>query len=202
MQVTRLCNRSGRWQPICALAIFLGACSTGTVVLLPEKDGHDPALVVSQGDKAVLLQRPYAAVRQTPLGPRAYQSSPEEVESLFGAALAAQPMRPMQFTLYFIEGKDEFTDESRQLVEDVFAEISRRPVPDVLVIGHTDTVGTDQANDALSRQRAETVRVALIGHGIAPTSITVIGRGKRELLVPTGEGVAEPRNRRVEIIVR
>jgi len=192
----------GRWPALGALATLLAACSTGTVVLLPEKNGGDTSLVVKQGDREVLLAEPYAAARQTPFGPRAYHASPEEVAQLFGAALAAQPMRPMQFTLYFVEGKDELTDESKQIVEGVFAAISSRPVPDVLVIGHTDTVGTDQVNDALSRQRAETVRAALIDHGIAPEAISVVGRGKRDPMVLTGEGVSEPRNRRVEIIVR
>jgi len=192
-----------RWQLICLLAAFLsGACSTGTVVLLPEKDGRDTAVSVKQGDKEVLLNQPYAAARQTSFGPRAYQSNPEEVEAVFASALAAQPMRPIQFTLYFIVGKDELTDESKQIVEGVLSEISRRPVPDVLVVGHTDAVGTDQLNDMLSRQRAETIRAALIAHGIAPENITAIGRGKREPVVPTAEGVAEERNRRVEIVVR
>ena len=84
----------------------------------------------------------------------------------------------------------------------MFAEIASRPVPDVLVIGHTDTVGSDAVNDALSRQRAEVVRKALIARGIAAENIVVVGRGKREPIVPTADGVAEPRNRRVEIIVR
>ena len=171
-------------------------------MLLPEEGGRDTAVLVKQGDKEVLLERPYAAARQTPFGPRAYQSTPEEVEGTFASALAAQPMRPVRYTLYFIEGKDELTDESKQIVEGVFAEIARRPVPDVLVVGHTDMVGTDQVNDALSRQRAETVRAALLAHGIAPGSITAIGRGKREPIVPTAEGASEPRNRRVEIVVR
>jgi outer membrane protein OmpA-like peptidoglycan-associated protein len=184
------------------LAIFLGACSTGTVVLLPEKDAHHAAVVVRQGDREVVLDQPYAAARQTPFGPRAYTSTPQEVEAVFGAALAAQPMRPAQFTLYFVEGKGELTDESKQIVESVFSEISKHPVPDLLVIGHTDAVGNDQDNDALSRQRAETVRAAMIGRGIAPENIAAIGRGKRELAVPTADGVAEPRNRRVDIIVR
>jgi outer membrane protein OmpA-like peptidoglycan-associated protein len=184
------------------LAIFLGACSTGTVVLLPEKDAHHAAVVVRQGDREVVLDQPYAAARQTPFGPRAYTSTPQEVEAVFGAALAAQPMRPAQFTLYFVEGKDELTDESKQIVESVFSEISKHPVPDLLVIGHADAVGNDQDNDALSRQRAETVRAAMIGRGIAPENIAAIGRGKRELAVPTADGVAEPRNRRVDIIVR
>ncbi len=84
----------------------------------------------------------------------------------------------------------------------VFAEIAKRPVPDVLVVGHTDTVGTNQVNDPLSQQRAEVIRAGLIRSGIAPENITAVGRGKRELLVPTADGVAEPRNRRVEIVVR
>lgn len=198
--MTRSVRRSYRKPTIAVLASVLGACST--VVLLPEKDGRETAVVVQQGDKRVLLDHPYAAARQTPFGPQAYTATPQEVARAFGAALAAQPIRPTQFTLYFIEGKDEFTDESKQIVDSIFSEISKRPVPDVLVIGHTDSVGNDQFNDVLSRQRAETVRAALIGHGIAPENIAAIGRGKREPFVPIVEGVPQPRNRRVEIIVR
>jgi len=83
-----------------------------------------------------------------------------------------------------------------------FVEIAKRPVPDVLVIGHTDAVGTDQVNDKLSRDRADFIRAGLIQSGIAPENIVAIGRGKRELFVPTADGVAHPRNRRVEIVVR
>jgi outer membrane protein OmpA-like peptidoglycan-associated protein len=61
----------------------------------------------------------------------------------------------------------------------VFVEIAKRPVPDVLVIGHTDAVGTDQVNDKLSRDRADVIRAGLIQSGIAPENIVAIGRGKR-----------------------
>jgi outer membrane protein OmpA-like peptidoglycan-associated protein len=158
--------------------------------------------VVKQGDKEVTLDRPYAAAESTALGPRAYQSSPEEVATKFGPALAAEPSRPATFTLYFVEGSDEFTDESKRAMDGILAEIARRPVPDVLVVGHTDAVGNDQANDALGLQRAETVRAALIRLGIPPEDIKAVSRGKRALAVPTPDGVAEPRNRRVEIVVR
>jgi outer membrane protein OmpA-like peptidoglycan-associated protein len=69
-------------------------------------------------------------------------------------------------------------------------------------VGHTDTVGSDQVNDALGQQRADTVRAALMRLGIPGDDIHAISRGKRSLSVPTADGVAEPRNRRVEIIVR
>ena len=72
----------------------------------------------------------------------------------------------------------------------------------MIVIGHTDTVGSDVANDTLSRQRAEVVRAAFGARGLATDKVVTIGRGKRELAVPTADGVAEPRNRRVEILVR
>jgi outer membrane protein OmpA-like peptidoglycan-associated protein len=167
----------GRALCIAALAVLLNACATQT-------------------------GEPYAAAKLTTAGPEAYKSNPQEVQALFGAALAAQPGRPVQFTLYFVEGKDELTEESSLKLTAVFAEITKRPVPDVLVVGHTDAVGTNQVNDPLSQQRAEVIRAGLIRSGIASENISVVGRGKREPLVPTADGVAEPRNRRVEIIVR
>ena len=189
---------------VCLLGALLAACATrqGSVVLLPSKDGKETALVVTQGANQVPLAQPYAAAHLTSAGPESYRSSAQEVQRYFAAALAAQPLAPAQFTLYFVEGKDEFTEESKQLIDRVFAEIAKRPVPDVVVIGHTDKVGSDAFNDSLSRQRAEVVRAALAARGVAPDKIATIGRGKREPMVATAEGVAEARNRRVEIQVR
>ena len=187
-----------------ALAALLSACATkqGSVVLLPERDGKTTAVVVTQGGAQIPLAQPYAAANLTSGGPKTYQSSAQEVQTYFGAALAAQPLPPAQFTLYFIEGKDEFTAESKALIDSVFTEIAKRPVPDVVVIGHTDKVGSDAVNDPLSRQRAEVVRTALVARGIGVDKVVAVGRGKREPVVQTAEGVAEARNRRVEIQVR
>jgi outer membrane protein OmpA-like peptidoglycan-associated protein len=197
--------RALRGASAAALALLLTACAmnTGTVVLLPEKDGRSTAVVVKQGTDEVVLDQPYAAARQTSRGaPKSFTANAQDVQALAGAALAAQPARPTRFVLYFIEGGDEFTEESKLMLPQILAEISQRPVPDVLVVGHTDTKGSDQVNDALARQRAETVRASLIGRGIAPENIVAVGRGKRQLLKPTPDNVSEPLNRRVEIIVR
>jgi len=186
------------------LAVLLGGCASrqGAVVLLPQPDGRPSAVTVAQGSQQVVLEQPYAAAQLTSSGPQPYQTNAQEVQAQFGAALAARPMPPAQFTLYFVEGKDEFTEESKRLIDGVFAEIAKRPLPDVMVIGHTDKVGSDAVNDPLSRQRAEIVRSALLARGIAVDKVVVIGRGKREPIVPTADGVAEARNRRVEILVR
>jgi outer membrane protein OmpA-like peptidoglycan-associated protein len=189
---------------IVAGALSIAACAAPkeSVVLLPSPTGQDTAVTLTQGSRQVLLTEPYAGARVGRGGPEAFHTDAQEVQSRYGSALAAQPLPPAQFTLFFVEGKDELTDESRKIVDSVFAEIARRPLPDVMVIGHTDTVGTDAANDALSRQRAEVVRSAFVARGLAVDKVVTIGRGKRELAVPTADGIAEPRNRRVEILVR
>ena len=198
---------SRAWRRLAALllVVLLGACASkpqGTVVLLPDAHGRGTAVQVRQDGGEVLLDQPYAEARLTSRGPETSRSSAEQVQARFGAALAARPLPPQQFTLYFVEGKDEFTDESKRAFDGVLVEIAQRPVPDVLVIGHTDRVGNDAFNDALSRQRAEVVRRALVARGIAAENIVIAGRGKREPIVPTADGVAEARNRRVEILVR
>jgi len=132
----------------------------------------------------------------------ALKASEPEVRSTFGAALSALPARPATFMLYFVTGKDELTAESKADVQKVLDELSRRPSPDVLAIGHTDSVGAQELNDRLSLQRAERVKALLVAIGIAAERIYVAGRGERELLVPTADNVDEPRNRRVEINVR
>ncbi len=186
-----------------ACVLATGCASKGSVVLLPESDGHPTAVTVTQGDKAIVLDRPYAAADVSWRGTAsAYQSSQQEVESRFGAAIAAQPTRAETFVLYFVEGKDELTDESKRQFDKILSEVARRPVPDVLVVGHTDAVGSHQLNDALGLQRARTVRTALIAVGIPDADIQAISRGKRALAVPTSDGVAESRNRRVEIVIR
>jgi outer membrane protein OmpA-like peptidoglycan-associated protein len=188
---------------VALFVVLLAACAVQErVILLPEPGGGSPSLAVSQRGHDVLLDRPYAATDLTLADPWRYQATPAEVQATFGPALAAQPARPAHFTLYFIEGSDELTVDSQQALEAMFADLAKRPVPDVVVVGHTDAVGSDEYNDKLAQKRAEAVRAMLLARGIPPQDVVAVGRGKRELLVPTPDGIAEPRNRRVEIVVR
>ena len=198
-----LADASSRCLSTCVVAIVLAGCAAQErVILLPESGGGPTSLAVTQGGREIVLDRPYAATQLSLADPWRYSATPQEVQSTFGDALAAQPARAAHFTLYFIEGTDELTEESKPVLAQIFADLAKRPVPDILVVGHTDAVGSDPFNDALALKRAQAVRAMLASRGIAEKDIVAIGRGKRELLVPTPNGVAEPRNRRVEIIVR
>jgi outer membrane protein OmpA-like peptidoglycan-associated protein len=72
----------------------------------------------------------------------------------------------------------------------------------MVVTGHTDSTGALAANDTLSLSRAKVVAQLLVDKGAVASRLEAVGRGKRELLVPTADEVDEPQNRRVEIIVR
>ncbi|MGE4281760.1 MAG: OmpA family protein [Magnetospirillum sp.] len=194
--------------PIMVLGLFLAACESlkpNVVVVLPESNGHVGAVVVtpaSGGDRTVLDQA-YAAVHADTGGkPERVVMDQGKVDKVFGRALAARPLPPRSFLLYFLEGKDELTAVSKPVFEEVFAEIARRPAADLVVIGHTDRVGNLLDNDKLALKRAESLRDSLVARGVPPQAIATAGRGEREPLVPTADGVDEPRNRRVEISVR
>jgi outer membrane protein OmpA-like peptidoglycan-associated protein len=173
------------------------------VAVLPAADGHVGGVVVRSAGSERVLDQPFAANRiRTDGASETARASPEEIQKAFSGTLEALPGRPTSFLLYFLEGKDELTSQSRAELDKVFGELKRRPAPDIVVIGHTAPVGWLSFNDKLSLARAERVREMLIGLGIAPGRIQVAGRGKRELVVATEDNTPEPRNRRVEINVR
>jgi outer membrane protein OmpA-like peptidoglycan-associated protein len=128
--------------------------------------------------------------------------SESDVKRLFGDALAALPPAPRRFTLHFQFESDELTEQARGIVPDILKTVKERNFPDVVVVGHTDTAGSAQANYALALKRATMVRTLLVRAGLDSTLIDVASHGERDPLIRTGDNVAEPRNRRVEIAVR
>ena len=192
-------------QPIEPEAVQPVPVHNDMIVLLPKPNGQIGGVIVRgvDGGDELLLKSAYAGAHID--GSGKVQSLTYDAESAkqeFGTVITALPSRPATFTLYFLEAKDELTPESESEVARIFAELQSRPDPEIWVIGHTDAVGTVQYNDQLSLQRAERVRDDLVSRGIPADSIDVSGRGKREPLVPTSEGISEAKNRRVEISVR
>jgi outer membrane protein OmpA-like peptidoglycan-associated protein len=185
---------------------MLAACAakSNLVVVLPETDGHVGAVVVHDAKGDRVLDQAYAAAGSG-AGAGALQPvevAPQEVEAIFGTALAARPVSPKHFTLYFISDSDRLTEASRAAFEEVFAEVARRPAAEVVVTGHTDRAAEAVYNDTLSLRRAKAVRKLLVARGLPEESVSAAGRGEREPLVASADGTREAKNRRVEITVR
>ncbi len=197
-----------------AVVVLLAACQApppvapilrkpDRIVLLPQADGSASALVVrsSTGEEATLSE-PFATAS---VGANRVQTSvadPAEVRVRFKVLYDLMPAERRSYLVYFETGGDRLTADSAQGINEILVEIGRFPAPEIRVVGHTDTVGTTAINDQLSMQRARIVRSRLIEQGVDPNRIEAVGRGRRQLLVPTRDGVAEARNRRVEIQVR
>ena len=174
-----------------------------SVIILPGKDGHVGGVAVRSQAKEVVLDSAWAGVEVQGGTASNRRFTQSEVHDQFASTISALPPKPASFVLYFLEGKDEFTPASREEIARILSELKSRPAPDIVVIGHSDTVGGESANDKLSLQRAERVRELLVKPlGLTPDRIQAAGRGERELLVQTPDNVSEARNRRVEINVR
>ena len=102
--------------------------------------------------------------------------------------------------VFFDFNKSDLTGQAATIVDTAAHNAVTGKVTRLEVTGHTDTVGSDAYNMRLSRRRAESVAAQLEKDGIPASEIEIVAKGKRDLLVPTADGVREPQNRRVQIV--
>ena len=110
------------------------------------------------------------------------------------------PAAPKSYLVFFDFNKSDLTAQATEIVDQAAMNAGPAKVTRLTVTGHTDTVGSDAYNMRLSRRRAESVAAQLEKDGIASSEIQIVAKGKRDLLVPTADGVKEPQNRRVQIV--
>jgi outer membrane protein OmpA-like peptidoglycan-associated protein len=189
-----------------ALALFtLTGCPRQELyVVLPNADGRPGAgkISVNEGNTRTVLDQPFASAETRGGQPAAIPPDPTEAQTVFKQAIAARPMLPAHFRLYFFLDTALLTPESGSTYRTVLENIKQRPAYEVEIVGYTDTLGSEAYNAGLSLERAAAIRDTLAWGGVDPKAITIAGRGERDPLVVTGDQVPEPQNRRVEITVR
>jgi len=202
------CKKNGTalgWAVLLTMILGLAGCAKSYVVLLPNDDGTTGKVVVTGKEGATVLDQGHeGATIGGPAG-KTFMVSDEQIAKDFGTALAASPQKPVSYLLYFKAGTDVLTPASQADLPKVFAEIRKRPAPDISVIGHTDTMGDAAKNTLLGLMRARSTAALigrLVGSMISADRISIESHGEKNLLIPTSDNVDEPRNRRVEITVR
>ena len=179
-------------------AAALAGCATSKVSLYPDADGTTGSVAVMRpGTEAEIgaLTQPNT---WTPLGRKTVDARP--VTKPHTELMSQMPPPPKPYVLYFEEGSTTVKATSRQKLEELRSAVDESSW--VQITGHTDTVGSTEDNDRLSRQRAMEIRDVLVAQGLPVKNAKTTGRGERELEVKTADGVDEPRNRRVEVILR
>jgi outer membrane protein OmpA-like peptidoglycan-associated protein len=186
------------------LCVLLTACAPATrVTLLPQADGKPSAVEVTTGKGKQLLAQPYQVANVARGGEISPDTtSADKVREAYPQLIALQPQAPERFVLEFEPGTSLLTAASQAQLADVMAKAKARSGGEIVVTGHTDRQGPLEANDKLSLERAQVIRTLLIERGFKDELIEAVGRGEREPVVATDDEVAEPRNRRAEIVVR
>lgn len=184
----------------------LTACSSGDrVVLMPDPDGHVGRVEVATAAGARVLDQAKTgtSVANARSAPSAAEAVSEQtIDTVWGAALRAMPPRPQTTLLYFKTGTAELRPESEAELPRIAALLRAWKHPHVLVVGHADATGSEGTNIKVSRERAAMVRDMLVSMGVPARDIEVSSHGKRNPLVKTPDGVAEPRNRRVSVTIQ
>jgi outer membrane protein OmpA-like peptidoglycan-associated protein len=190
---------------ILALFASTGCAPTTKFVLLPDPDNKVGVVDVSSAKGTQTLDKPWQTTEVS--SPDKAPSAPvlmdeNEVRAMFKEALAIEPIPPVTLTVHFKTDASDLTTESLETLARVLEEIEARKSTDIIVSGHTDAVGSVEKNQVLSLKRAKVVADYFVRKGVKPENIDVTYHGKGNPLVPTPDGVPEPRNRRVDIIVR
>jgi outer membrane protein OmpA-like peptidoglycan-associated protein len=195
-----------RWLLITVTLLTAGGCAPQQelYVVLPNADGRpgSGAISVADGKTTTALDQPYAAAEARQGNGAAIDVPSSTSYVIFNQASYARPVLPHRFRLHFALGSTELTPEAEADYSRVLADIRARRAYEVQVVGHTDTLGAEDYNQQLSLARAQAVRDKLTGDGITVSGISITGRGKVDPLVPTADQVAEPENRRADILVR
>jgi outer membrane protein OmpA-like peptidoglycan-associated protein len=191
---------------VCVCALVAGCAKDKNVfVLVPDRDAHVGSISIKNdaGTATLSQENETVSVDSAAAAPKKIQPmDPAKTQQVFGEALAAEPPVPAFFLLYFRSDSAELDAKSKPDLDLVLAEIKKRGSRDISINGHTDTTGDAKYNMKLSMDRATKIKDFLVKNGIDPKYMNVAYHGKGEPLVKTGDNVSEPKNRRVEIIVR
>ena len=173
-------------------ALLLAGCAS-SVTLLPGENGAKTGSVVlldpETGEERAALTDPNARARTAGRGIGRKTLAAEKVDRRYGRLVSDLPLPAATFNLFFREGSTDLQPESEEELKKLFDEIGNRGRgADVQIIGHTDTLGSSDDNDALSVARAREIRDALVVKGLRADI--------------TDDNVRNPRNRRAEVVVR
>jgi len=108
---------------------------------------------------------------------------------------------PTSFMVFFDWDRSNLSQQAVQTIGQAAAAFKTRGSARITATGHTDTSGPESYNMALSLRRANSVKNELVRQGVPADAVAVVGKGESNPLVATGDGVREPQNRRVEIVI-
>ena len=103
--------------------------------------------------------------------------------------------------LLFDFDSDRVKSEAAQNLKNLAASLDKYPNSSLLIVGHTDAVGSDAYNQSLSEKRARATALYLASQGVSAARLQTVGRGETEPVAPNDTDVGMQKNRRVEVAI-
>ena len=188
---------------IALLVFVVTGCSKTTVVLLDSGKSENAILVGNEkGETKIDQVGSYVNLKDKETAVSEVKTmSKDEISERFSKVLAAAPLKPLSYTLYFENATTLTKDSELQLIK-AFKSIEERSPCMVDIIGHTDTVGSSAINTKVSLKRAKYIESLIKAKGIKVLELVAKGYGEEDLLVKTADNVNEAKNRNVEIFIK
>lgn len=191
---------------ICMVGL-LNACATkkSIIVLLPDQEGKTGTIEIRNDGGSQKLDAPNQSTQVT--SPKEAPDTPrimpaEEVKRIFGETMEAMPPAPVHYTLYFLKDSTLLTETSTRTFEEILISIKEINPAEISVVGHTDRVGAREQNYRLGFERANQVKGMLVQERVDSRIVEITSHGEDNPLIKTRDEIMEPRNRRVEIVIR
>lgn len=175
-----------------------------TVILLDNESSHN-AVVVKTDAGSVIVDQPYTyttLVAQDKKPSLVEKADPAVINEKYAQQLNILPIKPISMLFHFEEGTADLTESSKNQVEELIRLISSRDPAAIDIIGHSDRAGDADKNYQLALERAQMVKKYLVERNVTLDRSSVTSYGENDPIIPTEDGVSEPQNRRVEVIVR
>jgi len=192
------------WTAIILALPFLSPDPKTSVILLENNSSHNAVDVSTKGGK-VGIDQPYyfTTLESSDKVPSAVEKGdPEAILKRYADVLNALPSKAESILFYFEPGTAEITLTSKAQIDSLLQLIVSKEPAAIDIIGHSDRSGDADKNYELALQRAYTVEKFIREHNVPTERISIASYGENDPLIPTEDGISEPRNRRVEVIVR
>ena len=194
-----------RYISMLAGMLLLCSCTTKThVILLPDADGKTGAVTVENEMSSVVLDKPYASTKVSDVDAEldTVMVGKRRVEENYKPLFQAEPLKPISMLLYFKFDSDQLNSASVTLIPEIIRLAKEREPSEISIIGHTDTIGTEDFNIKLGLKRAQLVAEMIKKAGVLLKNLTVTSNGENDPLIRTKDNTSEERNRRVEVMIR
>lgn len=190
---------------IIAVVLIYGYSTTSTKVVLLDNNSTQNEITISNEKGKTVLNKPntYVAINKNNSSISHVKNiSQKELDTKYKDVVTQNILQPVSFLFYFESGSTKLTDESLNNLKNAYKAIQDRYPCDVSVIGHSDTQGSDELNIKLSLKRAKLIEQYIQKQNLKIQTMKVESFGEKDLLIQTKDGVNEPKNRRVEVLVR